>query len=68
MDTYTNFLFVLAVRNVETVDLPLRGRFPCELELLVPSLPERMEILHLLFKTKQLKLSSADELVKDIAQ
>ncbi|VBB30979.1 unnamed protein product [Acanthocheilonema viteae] len=68
MDTYTNFSFVLAVRNVEAIDLPLRGRFPCELELLVPSLPERMEILHLLLKTKQLKLSSAQELIKDIAQ
>ncbi|VDK74745.1 unnamed protein product [Onchocerca ochengi] len=68
MDTYTNFLFVLAVRNVEAVDLPLRGRFPCELELLVPSLPERMEILHLLFKMKQLKLFSVQELIQDIAQ
>ncbi|VIO99403.1 ATPase, AAA family protein [Brugia malayi] len=68
MDTYTNFLFVLAVRNVETIGLPLRGRFPCELELLVPSLSERMEILHLLLKTKQLKLSSAQELIQDIAQ
>ncbi|VDK74621.1 unnamed protein product [Litomosoides sigmodontis] len=68
MDKYTNFSFVLAVRNVEAIDLPLRGRFPCELELLVPSLPERMEILHLLFKTKHLKLSSAQELINDIAQ
>ncbi|KAM3716247.1 ATPase family protein [Dirofilaria immitis] len=68
MDTYTNFLFVLAVRNVEAIGLPLRGRFPCELELLVPSLPERMEILHLLFKMKQLKLLSTQELVHDIAQ
>uniref|UniRef100_A0A0R3RWW6 AAA domain-containing protein n=1 Tax=Elaeophora elaphi TaxID=1147741 RepID=A0A0R3RWW6_9BILA len=68
MDTYTNFSFVLAVRNVEVIGLPLRGRFPCELELLVPSLPERMEILNLLFEAKQLKLSSAQELIKDIAQ
>lgn len=68
MDTYTNFSFVLAVRNLEVIGLPLRGRFPCELELLVPSLPERMEILHLLLRAKQLKLSSAQELIKYIAQ
>lgn len=68
MDKYTNFSFVLAVRNVEAIDLPLRGRFPCEVELLVPSLPERMEILQLLFERKQLKLSSAQELINDIAQ
>lgn len=68
MDTYTNFFFVLAVRNVEAVDLPLRGRFPCELELLVPSLSERMEILRLLFKKKRFKLTSSDELTRDIAQ
>ncbi|CAG9538084.1 unnamed protein product [Cercopithifilaria johnstoni] len=68
MDTYTNFSFVLAVRNVEAIGLPLRGRFPCEVELLVPSLPERMEILRLLLKRKQLKLSSSEELIKDIAQ
>ncbi|VDN05810.1 unnamed protein product [Thelazia callipaeda] len=68
MDTNSNFVFVLTVRNIEAVDLPLRGRFPCEMELLVPSLPERMEILHLFFKSRQIKLSLATNIIRNIAE
>ncbi|KHN73888.1 Spermatogenesis-associated protein 5 [Toxocara canis] len=45
MDNNGNISVVLAIRHLDELDLSLRRRFPIEIELTVPSLPERIEIL-----------------------
>lgn len=56
---------VLVARNVEQVDLSLRRRFPLEIELMVPSLSERIEILKILLRGKS---ALSDAFIHNIAE
>lgn len=68
MDANDNFIFLLAVRNIEALELPLRRRFRYELQLPVPSLVERIEILDVLLKWKYPSLTTAHSLIRNVAQ
>lgn len=50
MDKHEEVAVILAVDDVDKLSLPLRRRFSLEIELAVPSLRERIEILEIIFK------------------
>lgn len=50
MDSHRSLSFVLAIRQVDELELSLRRRFPIEIELTVPSLIERIEILNVFLR------------------
>ncbi|KAK0422461.1 hypothetical protein QR680_007586 [Steinernema hermaphroditum] len=58
---------VLAVREVEAVDMRLRRRIPVEVEMRVPSQGERIEILKVLLNQRKALKELSDEQMKDVA-
>uniref|UniRef100_A0A915AF64 AAA+ ATPase domain-containing protein n=1 Tax=Parascaris univalens TaxID=6257 RepID=A0A915AF64_PARUN len=50
MDSHRSLSIVVAIRQVDELELSLRRRFPVEIELTVPSLMERIEILNVLLR------------------
>uniref|UniRef100_A0A1I8AWD8 AAA domain-containing protein n=1 Tax=Steinernema glaseri TaxID=37863 RepID=A0A1I8AWD8_9BILA len=58
---------VLAARDIEAVELPLRRRIATEVELSVPSQAGRIEILKMLLKQESLEEEVNEEQMKDIA-
>ncbi|MFH4973543.1 hypothetical protein AB6A40_000252 [Gnathostoma spinigerum] len=65
MDERRNVAVLLTVRQVESISLPLRRRFPLEMELSVPSLPERREILRIILREN---VSVTEDLINSVAQ
>lgn len=55
---------VLSARSIENLDLRLRRRFPVEIELMVPSPDERLEILKLILEDETI----SEEEIKELAR
>lgn len=65
MDENENVSVVLAVQDIEKLDISLRRRFPLEIELAVPSLYERLEILNIIFRNHK---NIEPDIILDIAR
>ncbi|KAE9553138.1 hypothetical protein FO519_003655 [Halicephalobus sp. NKZ332] len=55
---------ILSARSIENLDLRLRRRFPVEIELMVPSPDERLEILKLVLENETI----SEEEIKELAR